>query len=609
MASIISGLDTHTSRQVGENLHTELAYSNELSEKIVQFFFQLVRCDDHTSLESIHADILLSIQQDLSKRGVELDMMYKLIGQTRDIIGGKGEQRLAFMQIWGFYQTGYKDLATAAIHHFVLRVNDEHPFGSWKDIKYFSQYVKDKSGDEDHPLIVVAVAIMAAQLEIDYAQYNKLVNSSGAGAESTSEKPRLTLVARWCPRGKSQHAWLHNKIAVHMFPEFMATAKTSDSKRRAKIKCRAHLTKMITTMNKYLNTTQIYQCGGDWKSIDFNNVTSATMRKQSRAFSNKTKTGEERSSNSDRQLCAENLVAHFEACKKDPVTNKVHGRRLNVYELVKDAYPGNLSEEETTRINLQWEDNRKNNKGLGAFIAVADVSYSMHDDEMRPLYSSVGLALRASELTHPAFRNRVLSFADLPVWHKFSEGMSFTDKVQKIAHTSSGLGTNFYRSQKMILDVIVEHDVPPEDVESMVLGIFSDMQINDAFDRCNAIKSDLGAVPPTVTAMDYMYTVITKMYAEAGMRSKYKKPYNPPHLLFWNLRQTKGFPVLSTTKNTSMLSGYSSSLLNAICEKGIDALKEFTPRSLLKDMLNNERYKVMEYDVKEYLSERVGVVV
>lgn len=608
MASIISGLDTYTSRRVGENLHTELAYSNELSEKIVQFFFQLVRCDDHTSLERIHKDILLSILENLSMRGNELDTMYKLIGQTRDIIGGKGEQQLAFMQIWGFYQTGYEDLAAAAIHHFVLRVNDEHPFGSWKDIKYFCQYVKNKSKDEDHPLIVASVAVLAAQLVIDYTQYNQLANSSGAGAEFTSEKPRLTLAARWCPRGKSQHTWLHNKIAVHMFPEFMATAKTSDSKRRAKIKCRAHLTKMITTMNKYLNTTQIYQCGGDWKSIDFNNVTSATMRKQSQAFSNKTKTGEERSPDSDRQQCAENLVGHFEACKKDPVTNKVHGRRLNVYELVKDAYPENLSEEEATRINLQWEDNRKNNKGLGAFVAVSDVSYSMHDDEMRPLYSSIGLALRASEITHPAFRNRILSFADLPVWHKFGEEMSFTDKVRKLAHTSSGLGTNFYRCQKMILDVIVEHDIPPEDVESMILGIFSDMQIDDAFWRCNTINTDLGPVPVTVTAMDYMYTVISKMYAEAGLRSKYKKAYHIPHILFWNLKNTKGFPVLSTTKNTSMLSGYSSSLLNAICEKGIDALKEFTPRSLLKDMLNNERYKVLEYDVKEYLSGKVGVV-
>ena len=103
MASIVSGLDSHTPLRVGENLHAERDYSNELSEKVVQFFFQLVRSEDHSKLEAIQRDILLSIKGDLEKNYDTLDMMYKLIGQTRDIISGKGEQKLAFMQIWGFY--------------------------------------------------------------------------------------------------------------------------------------------------------------------------------------------------------------------------------------------------------------------------------------------------------------------------------------------------------------------------------------------------------------------------------------------------------------------------------------------------------------------------
>ena len=139
MASIVSGLDSHTPLRVGENLHAERDYSNELSEKVVQFFFQLVRSEDHSKLEAIQRDILLSIKGDLEKNYDTLDMMYKLIGQTRDIISGKGEQKLAFMQIWGFYDTGYEALTYSAIKHFVQRVNDEHPYGSWKDVKYFLQ--------------------------------------------------------------------------------------------------------------------------------------------------------------------------------------------------------------------------------------------------------------------------------------------------------------------------------------------------------------------------------------------------------------------------------------------------------------------------------------
>ena len=49
-----------------------------------------------------------------------------------------------------------------------------------------------------------------------------------------------------------------------------------------------------------------------------------------------------------------------------------------------------------------------------------------------------------------------------------------------------------------------------------------------------------------------------------------------------------------------MLSGFNSTLLNAMCDKGIDALKEFTPRKMLRDILAHERYDVMEPEVREF---------
>ena len=119
MSSIISGLDTQRRLQVGEKNHTELSYSDQLKERVVQFFFQLVRCEDHENLESIHQGILLDIKENIALHIEELEMMYKLIGQTRDIISGKGEQQLAFMQIWGFYEVGFKQLMHQMIVHFV----------------------------------------------------------------------------------------------------------------------------------------------------------------------------------------------------------------------------------------------------------------------------------------------------------------------------------------------------------------------------------------------------------------------------------------------------------------------------------------------------------
>jgi hypothetical protein len=84
-----------------------------------------------------------------------------------------------------------------------------------------------------------------------------------------------------------------------------------------------------------------------------------------------------------------------------------------------------------------------------------------------------------------------------------------------------------------------------------------------------------------------------KKYANVGIRV-HGKPYKPPHILFWNLRSTSGFPALSSQPNCSMMSGFSPSLLNLFCNQGIDALQSCSPWSILVKTLEAERYKILE---------------
>ena len=75
--------------------------------------------------------------------GTILLMLYKMIAQTRDIIAGKGEYNLSFMQLAIWYQY-YPMLAMEAFKLFVLFEKNplSHQYGSWKDIKYMCQYLK-----------------------------------------------------------------------------------------------------------------------------------------------------------------------------------------------------------------------------------------------------------------------------------------------------------------------------------------------------------------------------------------------------------------------------------------------------------------------------------
>jgi hypothetical protein len=607
MSSLISALKTHTPKNLGEKGHVQYDWSNDINEKIVQFHFQLVRAADHTKLEEqLHIIIstLKAYTFPLSELTAteateyinKLTMVYKLIGHTRDILKGKGEQQLSFMQILVWYNY-FPELAINAFTHLV-KIDKEHPYGSWKDVKYFCNFVKDKHSYTskqalEHPLVIHAMKLLISQLNADWVSYS----SNNGESKVNSDKNTISLAARWTPREPNwkkkknvKFGWIYKSLAMEMFSEFLRfTSPENANYSKAVLKCKIHFSRRISTLNKFLDTTQVKQCGKKWEYINFNNVTTQTLRRQKTAFQNKTKRNIQRSEDEDRINCATNYKNHINAAKLNPQENKVHGKRCSVYELVKDALvitnksPHTQTDIDT--INLQWNDNLKNNKGLEQvpIIPLVDTSGSMECDNCIPLYNAIGLGIRTSELTHPAFRNQVLTFEDQPRWINMDDCETFWDKAQRVKRAAWGTSTKIYKAFRMILDVCIEKNIPREEVENMILAIFSDMQI----DISNIEESPFNNLP--------LAEMIEEMFNMAG--------YNVPHLLFWNLRLTSGFPMISKQKNITALSGFSSVLLNAFCNKGIDALRNFTPSTMLEDMLNQKRYNIMEEDMISFINQ------
>ena len=214
---------------------------------------------------------------------------------------------------------------------------------------------------------------------------------------------------------------------------------------------------------------------------------------------------------------------------------------------------------------------------------MVDTSGSMECDNGIPLYNAIGLGIRISEKTHDAFKNRIMTFSSNPSWVILEENDTFCEKVKKVRKAEWGMTTNLYKAFRAILDVIKNNKIPPEDVEDLTLAIFSDMQIDEALGQ---------------KEFSVLYENIKQMFEVAGLESIFKKEYKVPHILFWNLRKTEGFPSKSTTNNTTMFSGYNSVLLNVFQEKGMNDLKKVTPIIMLKDLLLNDRYKILEDGIK-----------
>lgn len=573
MTTFVNTLDKNISQQIGEKGHVEYGWCCDIQEKIVQFYFQLSRTNENgmNQLKNVLGYLLMNLKhkiffESLPEKQVAkayLILLYKMIGQTRDIINGKGEYNLTYMMIHKWYEY-FPKLAIFALHCLV-NVGNMHPYGSWKDIKYFCKFCKMNDTTMDHPLIQESIKILNEQLRSD--KYCLL--------------SEMSLASKWAPREKSTFHWLYQSLATDYFKEYMVTANSQIKSEKAVLKCKTEYRKLLSELNKKLDTLQIKQCANMWSNINFKNVTSISLVKQKKAFLNIEKNGQIRySDRTDRINCAKNFNDYVNKAVNG--STEIKGKRVGFADFVKQArhlykHP-NSSQVEKDLLNLQWINNSEQNNALENFVAVVDLSSSMNGD---PMDVAIAMGIRIAEKSK--LGKRVMTFSVNPRWINLDNCQDFISQVKEIENGPIGFNTDFHKVLNLFLDAIISNKMKPEDVQNMVIVLLSDMQIDYVE---NVVHKD------GLIKRESLYDEIKSKYAEAGIRV-HGKPYKPPHILFWNLRNTNGFPTLSNEKNVSMISGFNPVLLNQFCEKGIVALQSCTPWSVLEQILNNERYKIM----------------
>jgi hypothetical protein len=569
MSLLVSTLDNYTSSQLGENGSIEYTWSNNVREKIIQLSFQLTRVRDEKSIDRLasQTNTILKELNDSYKVYIlsreeyieYMSIMFRMIGHTRDIIDGKGEYTLSYMllEVWYIH---HPELAKFAFRLFFLPPDNAsthfHPYGSWKDIKYLHKRNKYSL------LVQYGCQLLIEQLKNDLL----------------SDKP--SLAAKWVPREKSQFGGLFTKLAMDYFWNYIVNAKTEETKSRAIIKAKMDFRKVISYLNKKLDTVQIKQCGLDWSNIEPTKQTSITMHKQKNAFLNIKKNGEQRNKLDDRIVCANKFREFAQQVSNGKM--EVNGKRIGLNDFTKEALNlisrSRQKSEEAMLLNAQWVNNSCQTNSLGKIIPMVDISGSMSGE---PMNAAIALGIRVAEKS--VLGKRILTFSASPSWVNLQAQDNFVDMVEIVKRADWGMNTNFATALNMILDAIIIQKLKPDDVEDMVLAIFSDMQMD---------RSD--------TTSNSLMERIESQYAEAGQRL-WGKPFKTPHILFWNLRSTNGFPTLSTQKNASMMSGFSPILLNLFCEEGLNALQSCSPWSLFTKSLDNERYKPLDKFLRETL--------
>lgn len=570
MSKFIGAMDNYTpASSIGENDHKQYKWASvktdtgmslgAIEELIVQISFQLVRTKTKPEVIQKYRSLLTRLKNGLDSENSMAYKQYiillvKMCAHTRDIVSGKGEYTLAYFMLEVLYDL-FPEIAFIVMRHFVLLEVDgvaAHPYGSWKDIKYFMKI----SGTNES-----IIQLVNEQLRKD--------------EEDMKNGKSVSLVGKWVPREKSKFGSMYEALACDYYSHFIFNTK-EETHHKAITLCKMMYRKLLSSLNKHLDTTQVKQCSGDWAKIVPEKVTSVTLFRNKKAFLNVDKKGNQKHTTPDRTKCAINFNQFLKRAKEGKV--EVKGKRIGLNEFTQEALDliskrkiKNAYRDEIYMLNLQWKSNSAQNGALENFVPLVDVSGSMYGD---PLHAAIALGIRIAEKSK--LGKRVLTFTSTPKWVNLEGKNNFVDMVEEVKNAAWGMDTNFAAALKLILAVIKEQKMSAQEVKEISLVVLSDMMINQADKN-----------------FDSMFDMIENEYARVGM-SICGEPYSPPHIVFWNLRSTNGFPSLSKQKNTSMLSGFSPVLLNLFCEKGVACLEDFTSWALLKESLNNPRYDVFD---------------
>jgi len=539
---------------------------------LIELYLNLSRKNDPSIIKKIYNNYCNSIQRVIDdetisepNRKKHLVLLYKLIAQTRDITYGKGERLLTYVLISAWYKF-YPVSASFAIKLMVSNnENDEDlysPYGSWCDIKYFCHYIHNAEYIDDESktkLIDTAIGIMNHQINKDRITWNNTLknyledkmNNPASFIQRPVGRDIMTFAVKWCPREKSKYGWLYKHIVLQWNNMFTPNVKC-ETEEQISI-CKRNYRKMISALNKELDTTQIKQCANKWSTINPENVSIDTLVKQKAAFS--------KINNQDRIDCNNNFNEYYE--EVNTISDYKHSTNralLPISKIVERAMNfienGACDERQKNWINSIWckNMNHLNKSVLDNSIPIIDISWDL-DKESRNTAIGLGVAIAVKSNI-----NRIIIYDNTSYWLSVSPNEEFTSIIEKI-----------YNKTKMA-------------TLSNIDSAFS--LISEAF-ACTSTYDN------TTIKNDMVFFIFNggKM-----LNMSLNERFHSSTFIYWNIQRTGylKYKQINITPGNFHLCGNSISDINNIQKYYIDRFKTGDLGNYIENILNNPRYKSME---------------
>ena len=558
----------------GSDIYTKEGVGNDL----VVLNALLVRGATHSTLYPL-------IKSCIEKGDVE--DLFVLAFQTRDVRGGKGERDL-FKLIYSYL------LRNASTTKLAMDLLDLLPlYGCWRDLFTDGFSVNNQYDFRDR-----IVEITMRTLKTD--------------EEALITDQPISLLAKWIPR-ENRNGPLASYIARKLYPgipEFSTRMRL--------------YRKRIVALNRKIETTEIAMSGKYWSEIEPSKVPGRCLHKHMKAFLNENITGRQlirHPESEDRMDCRKNFQEHFAKAAKGEDSATINGSKtLFPHELIKKIVKSICDEQQIDEVNdpdqrnafiAQWNSmvtDAKEGGGLGRSITMCDFSGSMQGSGSNndiPYYVSMAMGLLISEVTTDEFQDTMLTFDSTPKMHRLPKGTIF-DRVKTIINSMSlgqGTSTDFQKAMDLILaELKAKRCLPGKEPDNLI--VLTDMNWDQA---CGSNESSY------YTGNAYRHIVKTSSWQThvEMIREAFKRAgedlygegngWKMPRIIIWNIASTStDFHAQTDTPGVAMLSGWSPTLFKTLQSKGPDGLEPTTPMDMLRILLDDERYALIRKRIRYF---------
>ena len=323
-----------------------------------------------------------------------------------------------------------------------------------------------------------------------------------------------SLLGKWCPsvNGSSRET---RRVARKIVNAFGVTEK--------------QYRQALSLLRSRINIVEKLMSENKWDEISFDGIPSKAGLKYSHAFQTRDETRER--------------YADFINSKK----TKVNAAALFPYEVVNKAIQISGNDKIARNVVDKYWDNLPDyfNGVSSNMLCVVDTSGSMMG---APINVAISLGTYCADRMNGPFHNKYISFASRPQLIDI-EGVDFVDKVKRIYRTNLCDNTNLEAVFDLLLDTIVEKNIPKEDIPHTIC-VISDMEIDSA-----TLRWERGAKSWTKDSAATEMEKIRNKWVIAGVEL--------PKLVYWNVNARHNL-FLDSGDSVSFVSGASPVLFKSV---------------------------------------------